>query len=47
MNGVFKSLKNLRKGNVMDGGFIRRWPSNPKIAFFGPPNVFLDELAQR
>lgn len=47
MNGVFQRVKNFRKGNFTAGGFIKRWPINPKIAFFGPPNVFLDEFAQR
>jgi hypothetical protein len=47
MNGVFSRIKNLRKGNVKVGGFIKRWPTNPKVVFFGPPNVFLDELSQR
>jgi adenylate kinase family enzyme len=46
MNNVFSKLKNLGKGNL-SGTFIKRWPSNPKVAFFGPPNVFMDELAQR
>ena len=46
MNGLFGKAKNLARGN-MPGGFIKRWPTNPKIAFFGPPNVMLDELAQR
>jgi hypothetical protein len=26
---------------------IRRWPKDPKVVFFGPPNVFVDELTQR
>lgn len=30
-----------------DRGFIRRWPSNPKIIFYGPPNVFKEEISQR
>ena len=46
IKGVLSSIKNLRRGQPA-GNYIRRWPSNPKIAFFGPPNVFLDELAQR
>ena len=46
MNSIFQRAKNLSRGN-MSGNFVRRWPTNPKIAFFGPPNVFLDELAQR
>ena len=43
---MFSKVKNLRRGNVA-GNFIKRWPTAPKVAFFGPPNVFLDELAQR
>ena len=46
MQSIFQQLKNAGKGNL-NGGFIRRWPTSPKVAFFGPPNVFLDELAQR
>ena len=31
----------LRKGFLnKDKNFIRRWPQDPKIVFFGPPNVF-------
>ena len=46
MNNIFSKLKTASKGNIT-GTFIKRWPSNPKVAFFGPPNVFLDELTQR
>ena len=38
----------LKKGFLnRDKGFIRRWPKDPKIVFFGPPNVFQEELVQR
>ena len=38
----------LKKGFLnRDKGFIRRWPKDPKIAFFTPPNVFAEELTQR
>jgi hypothetical protein len=38
----------LKKGFLnRDRGFIRRWPVNPKFVFFGPPNVFMEELTQR
>lgn len=38
----------LKKGFLnRDKDFIRRWPVNPKVAFFGPPNVFQQELTQR
>jgi hypothetical protein len=38
----------LKKGFLnKDRGFIRRWPKEPKIVFFGPPNVFQEELTQR
>jgi hypothetical protein len=30
-----------------DKGFIKRWPSAPKVAFFCPPNVFADEIIKR
>jgi hypothetical protein len=46
MQSVFSQLKNLRRGNIT-GNFIKRWPTNPKVAFFGPPNCFVDEFAQR
>ncbi len=39
---------NLKKGFLnRDKHFIRRWPKDPKIAFFGPPNVFAEEITQR
>lgn len=35
----------LKKGFLnKDKAFIQRWPTDPKIVFFGPPNVFKDEL---
>ena len=38
----------LKKGFLnKDRGFIRRWPKDPKIVFFGPPNVFQEEISQR
>ena len=45
-------LNNLRSGIKRgalgrDRGYIKRWPSHPKVLFFGPPNVFMDELTQR
>lgn len=30
-----------------DNKFLKRWPTCPKIAVFGPPNVFLDEISTR
>ncbi len=30
-----------------DKGFIQRWPTTPKVVFFGPPNVFQEEITQR
>ena len=38
-NGVKKGFLNR------DRHFIRRWPVDPKVVFFGPPNVFLDEIS--
>lgn len=45
-------LNSLRQGAKngffsKDKNFIKRWPANPKIAFFGPQNTFKDELSQR
>ena len=38
----------LKKGFLnRDKGFIRRWPVDPKIVFYGPPNVFKEEITQR
>ena len=38
----------LKKGFLnKDRGFIRRWPNEPKIVFFGPPNTFQEEISQR
>ena len=43
---MFQTMRNVTRGTP-NGQFIKRWPTAPKVAFFGPPNVFLDELAQR
>jgi hypothetical protein len=38
----------LKKGFLnKDKHFIQRWPSNPKVVIFGPPNSFQDEISQR
>jgi len=35
----------LKKGFLnKDRGFIQRWPTNSKVVFYGPPNVFMEEL---
>ena len=46
---IFGSLQRAGRGVALDknAGFVRRWPVNPKVAFFGPPNAFLDEIAMR
>ena len=36
-NGLFSRSNN----------FIKRWPTQPKIAMYGPPNVFMDEISTR
>ncbi len=43
------SLKTgLKKGFLnKDRHFLQRWPTNPKVVFFGPPNVFQEEITQR
>ena len=45
-------LNNLKRG--LKSGFMsrdrlltRRWPKDPKVVFFGPPNVFKEEITQR
>jgi hypothetical protein len=38
---------NIKRGLTRDKGFIQRWPSNPKVVFYGPPNVFQEEITQR
>ena len=42
----FNNLRTgLKKGFLnSDKGYIQRWPKNPKIVVFGPPNVFKDEI---
>ena len=30
-----------------DKHFLKRWPTTPKVAFFGPPNVFMEEITTR
>ncbi len=38
----------LKKGFLnKDKAFIRRWPVDPKVIFYGPPNVFKEEIMQR
>jgi hypothetical protein len=45
---LHRVTRSLQKGAFNpDQGFIRRWPSAPKISFFGPPNVFADEITKR
>jgi len=46
---MLRSFKTgLKKGFLnKDKNFIRRWPKDPKIAFFAPPNAFADEVTQR
>ena len=35
----------LKKGFLnRDKNYIQRWPTNPKVVFFGPPNVFKEEI---
>ena len=42
-------ILNIIKGNALNrnANYIRRWPINPKIAVFGPPNTFVDEISMR
>lgn len=47
MQNVLRRVKGLTQGHIKTEALIKRWPSNPKVAFFGPPNVFIDELSQR
>ena len=45
---LHRIARNIQKGPFnQDKGFIKRWPGAPKIAFFGPPNVFADEITKR
>jgi adenylate kinase family enzyme len=38
----------LKKGFLnKDRHFLQRWPTHPKVVFYGPPNVFQDEITQR
>ena len=37
----------IKRGINRDKGFIQRWPTNPKVVFYGPPNVFQEEITQR
>ena len=39
----------ISKGDFFNknGGYIRRWPQNPKIAVHGPPGIFVEEIAMR
>jgi hypothetical protein len=36
----------FRRGGLLarDKNFIRRWPVDPKVVFYGPPNVFMEEI---
>ena len=42
-------LQHLSRGNITNrhANFIKRWPINPKIAVFGAPNTFIDEISMR
>ena len=41
-------MRSLSRGTYSsDKNFIQRWPSAPKVAFFGPPNVFQEEIIKR
>ncbi len=43
-----KFRNGLRYGFLnKDRHFIRRWPKEPRVVFFGPPNIFLGEISQR
>jgi len=37
----------LKHGLLSTPKYVSRWPANPKVAFFGPPNVFMDEMSKR
>lgn len=37
-----------RKGLfAQDSQFIKKWPTNPKIAIYAPPNSFATEISKR
>jgi hypothetical protein len=46
---LLKKLSAATRGKLFDrnAGFIKRWPDNPKVIFFGPPNAPVIELANR
>ena len=33
--------------NKENNQFIKRWPACPKIAVYGPPNIFMEEISTR
>jgi hypothetical protein len=41
------ALKSKKGLFFSDTEYIKRWPTAPKVAFFGPPNVFMDEIMNR
>ena len=47
IGGMLQNFKNLQRGSLNGSHFIKRWPTAPKIIFFGPPNTYKDELSQR
>ena len=46
---LFARMQNLGRGNILNRNqsFVRRWPLTPKVAFYGPPNTFIDEISMR
>ena len=42
-------IQHMGRGNMFNkhAHFIKRWPINPKIAIYGPPNSFVDEISMR
>ena len=41
------ALKSKKGLFFKDTEYIKRWPTAPKVAFFGPPGVFMDEIMNR
>ena len=44
---MIKNMHRVATKGFLDPGYIKRWPSAPKVVFSGAPNCFTDELTKR
>ena len=45
---MFRAIGNrIGRMGAVESTYLKRWPKAPKVAFFGPPNAFVHEIAMR